>query len=89
MKVYRPQGIRQWGGLKKVEVLVYINLESHQLKVPYTLQIMVMMMMMTTVTILLFTQIFGMDQPEVWAAVQGWTVVQDQTVPDVVANPVV
>jgi len=46
-------------------------------------------MMMTTVTILRFTQIFGMDQPVVWAAAQGWTVVQDQTVLGVMTNPVV
>jgi len=70
----------------KVEVLVYINIESQQPKVPYALQ---MMMVMMAVTILRFTQIFGMDQPAVWAAVQGWTVVQDQTVMDVVSNPVV
>jgi hypothetical protein len=50
---------------------------------------MMMMMVMMTVTILRFTQIFGMDQPAVWAAVQSWTVVQDQTVMDMVANPVV
>jgi len=86
MKVYRPQGIRQWGNPQKVDVLIYINIESQQPKVLYALQ---MMMMMMTATILRFTQIFGMDQPAVWAAVQVWTVVRDQTVMDVVANPVV
>jgi hypothetical protein len=74
--------------VKFAEALVYINLESQQPKVTYALQIMIMMMM-TTLIILRFTQIFDMDQPAVWAAVQGWTLVQDQTVMDVVANSVV
>ena len=96
IKGYRPQGIRQWGDLQKVELLVYMNIESQQPEVLYALQMMMMMMkmMMTTtttmtVTILRFTQIFGMDQPKIWAAVQGWTLVKDQTVMDVLANPIV
>ena len=63
----------------KVELLYYINIESQQPKVPYALQMMMMMMMMT-VTILRFTQIFCMGQPAMWTAVQGWTLVKDQTV---------
>ena len=84
IKGYRPQGIRQWGDLQKVQLLVYINIESQQSKVPYALQKMMIMM-----TILRFTQVFGMDQPAMWAAVQGWTLVKDQTVMDVLANPIV
>jgi hypothetical protein len=67
MKGYRPQGIRQWGDLQKVEVLVYINTESQHPKFPCPLQMMMMMMVM--VTILRFTHIFGMDKQAVWAAV--------------------
>ena len=79
---FRPQGNRQWRDLQKVQVLFYINIESQQPKFPYALQMMMM-------TILPFTQIFGMDQPAMWAAVQGWTVIRDQTAMDVVANMVV
>ena len=37
IKGYRPQGIQQWGDLQKDEVLVYINIESQQPKIPYAL----------------------------------------------------